>query len=104
MLISHRTSVVARLGTAQTLAWASSYYLPALLAAPLAAELGMAVTHVFGAFTLALVIGSAIGIARKPWCARLTPVAARSTGSDPPARAPNFSRSESSRPPITRRG
>lgn len=53
--------VVLRLGTAQTLAWASSYYLPALLAAPLAAELGLPVTHVFGAFTLALVISALIG-------------------------------------------
>ena len=53
--------MVAALGTTQTLAWASSYYLPALLAAPLAAELGMAVTHVFGAFTLALVISALVG-------------------------------------------
>ncbi len=53
--------MVLRLGTTQTLAWASSYYLPALLAAPLAAELGMAVTHVFGAFTLALVISALVG-------------------------------------------
>ncbi|WP_066260671.1 MFS transporter [Hydrogenophaga flava] len=56
-----QTGVVLRLGTTQTLAWASSYYLPALLAAPLAAELGMAVTHVFGAFTLALVISALVG-------------------------------------------
>ncbi|MBA4261154.1 MAG: MFS transporter [Comamonadaceae bacterium] len=49
------------MGTTQTLAWASSYYLPALLAAPLAAELGMSVTHVFGAFTLALVVSALVG-------------------------------------------
>jgi MFS family permease len=53
--------VVLQLGTTQTLAWASSYYLPALLAAPLAAELGIPVTHVFGAFTLALVISALVG-------------------------------------------
>lgn len=53
--------VVLQLGTTQTLAWASSYYLPALLAAPLAAELGLAVTHVFGAFTLALVVSALVG-------------------------------------------
>ena len=53
--------VVARLGTTQTLAWASSYYLPALLAAPLASELDLPVTSVFGAFTLALVISALIG-------------------------------------------
>lgn len=50
-----------QLGTTQTLAWASSYYLPALLAAPLAAQMGMPVTHVFGAFTLALVISALVG-------------------------------------------
>jgi MFS family permease len=53
--------VVARLGTTQTLAWASSYYLPALLAAPMAAELGMAEAQVFAAFTLALVISALVG-------------------------------------------
>lgn len=53
--------VVARLGTTQTLAWASSYYLPALLAAPMAAELGMAEAQVFAAFTLALVISAMVG-------------------------------------------
>jgi hypothetical protein len=31
-----RTATVASLGSAQTLAWASSYYLPAILAAPMA--------------------------------------------------------------------
>jgi MFS family permease len=56
-----QTGVVLRLGTTQTLAWASSYYLPALLAAPLAAELGMPVTQVFGAFTLALVVSALVG-------------------------------------------
>lgn len=53
--------MVARLGTTQTLAWASSYYLPALLAAPMAAELGMAEAQVFAAFTLALVISALVG-------------------------------------------
>lgn len=52
---------MARLGTTQTLAWASSYYLPALLAAPLASDLGLSVTSVFGAFTLALVISALVG-------------------------------------------
>jgi MFS family permease len=53
--------IVSRLGLAQTLAWASSYYLPALLAAPLARDLAMPVNHVFGAFTLALVISAIVG-------------------------------------------
>jgi MFS family permease len=53
--------VVSRLGIAQTLSWASSYYLPALLAAPLAQDLRLPVNHVFGAFTLALVISAIVG-------------------------------------------
>lgn len=61
MRLAGQTPVVLGLGTTQTLAWASSYYLPALLAAPLAAELGMAVTQVFGAFTLALVVSALVG-------------------------------------------
>ena len=32
---------VLALGTAQTLAWASSYYVPAVLAAPMARDLGV---------------------------------------------------------------
>ena len=47
---SARWLVVAALGTAQTLAWASSYYLPAILAGPMAASLGVPQAWVFGAF------------------------------------------------------
>ena len=61
MTIAGRYGVVASLGTTQTLAWASSYYLPALLAAPLAADLGIPSRHVFGAFSLALVISALVG-------------------------------------------
>ena len=61
MLISHRTSVVARLGTAQTLAWASSYYLPAMLATAMAADLGVSVPMVFGAFSFGLVVSAVFG-------------------------------------------
>ncbi len=61
MSTNSQRKVVARLGTTQTLAWASSYYLPALLAVPLASELGLSVTSVFGAFTLALVISALVG-------------------------------------------
>ena len=52
---------VARLGTAQTLAWASSYYLPAMLAAPMARDLGVAAPTVFAAFSLALVVSALLG-------------------------------------------
>jgi hypothetical protein len=36
-----RSIVVAALGTAQTLAWGSSYYLPAILADPIAQGLAL---------------------------------------------------------------
>ncbi|WP_442909194.1 MFS transporter [Ideonella sp. BN130291] len=49
------------MGAAQTLAWASSYYLPAMLAAPIAHDLGVGVPTVFAAFTLALLVSAAVG-------------------------------------------
>ncbi len=56
-----RPRVVATLGTAQTLAWASSYYLPAMLARPMAAELGVSEPTVFAAFSAALVVSALVG-------------------------------------------
>lgn len=56
-----RPAIVARLGTAQTLAWASTYYLPAILAAPMARDLGTTVPTVLAAFSLALVVSALVG-------------------------------------------
>jgi MFS family permease len=53
--------VVATLGATQTIAWASSYYLPAVLAQPIAHDLGLASSLVFGAFSLGLLVSGAIG-------------------------------------------
>jgi len=58
---------VAALGTAQTLAWASSYYLPAMLAAPMARDLGVSTPTVFAAFSLALIVAALVG----PWSGHL---------------------------------
>jgi MFS family permease len=55
-----RTVVVTALGLTQTLAWASSYYLPAILAAPIAAALGFAPTVFFGVFSAALLFSSGL--------------------------------------------
>ena len=60
-MLSPRAGPVAALGSAQTLAWASSYYLPAILAAPMARELGVTVPTVFAAFSLALVVSALLG-------------------------------------------
>ncbi|GLR95609.1 MULTISPECIES: MFS transporter [Bradyrhizobium] len=54
-------AVVIALGSAQTIAWASSYYLPAILAAPIAHDLGLAPTYLFGALSGALVISGLLG-------------------------------------------
>ena len=56
-----RISTVGVLGAAQTLAWASSYYLPAILAQPMARELGLPVASVFAVFSLALLVSALIG-------------------------------------------
>lgn len=53
--------MVLGLGTAQTLAWASSYYLPAILADPISRELGIPATGVFAAFSAALLLSTALG-------------------------------------------
>jgi MFS family permease len=66
-LTTHRAIVVASLGTTQTLAWASSYYLPAILGAPIAAALGLPASVFFGIFSASLLLGSAIS----PWVGRL---------------------------------
>ncbi len=52
---------VARLGTTQTLAWASSYYLPAMLALPMARDLGLSTSMVFAAFSVALIVSALLG-------------------------------------------
>ena len=56
-----RLRVITTLGTAQTLAWASSYYLPALLARPMAQDLGVSEPTVFAAFSAALVVSALVG-------------------------------------------
>ncbi len=60
-MLSPRAGPVAALGSAQTLAWASSYYLPAILAAPMARDLGIPVPTVFAAFSLALLVSAFLG-------------------------------------------
>ncbi|HEX9462130.1 MAG TPA: MFS transporter [Alphaproteobacteria bacterium] len=56
-----RAVVVTALGTSQTLAWASSYYLPAILADPIAAGLGVPRSWVFAAFSGSLLIAAVLG-------------------------------------------
>lgn len=52
---------VAKLGVAVTVAYASSYYLPAIVAKDMAASLGLSVSTVFLAFSAALVMSALLG-------------------------------------------
>jgi predicted MFS family arabinose efflux permease len=61
MRFDARARAVTALGLAQTLAWASSYYLPAILAAPMAHDIGVSVPTVFAAFSFALVVSALLG-------------------------------------------
>ncbi|HSP58453.1 MAG TPA: MFS transporter [Halomonas sp.] len=61
MTLPVNLALATRLGTSQTLAWASSYYLPAILAAPMASEFGVSSSWVFAAFSAALVISAILG-------------------------------------------
>ncbi len=54
-------TVVLALGTAQTLAWASTYYLPAVLADPVSAEIGLPREWFFGIFSAALLLSDLLG-------------------------------------------
>lgn len=56
-----RRAVVLTLGSAQTLAWASSFYLPAMLAAPMAAELGVLTPTVYALLSMALMVAAFAG-------------------------------------------
>jgi MFS family permease len=49
------------LGSTQTLAWASSYYLPAILADRIAHDTGVSTDWLFGTFSVALVISAILG-------------------------------------------
>ena len=49
------------IGVTQTIAWASSTYLPAILAVPIAADLGTTPATVFGAFSVSLVVMALAG-------------------------------------------
>jgi MFS family permease len=58
---ANRFPVVAALGTAPTIAWASTYYLPAVLATPMARDLAVSPVWVFAGFSLAMVVSALVG-------------------------------------------
>ena len=58
---AYRALTVAVLGTTQTLSWGASYYLPAILATPIAAEFGLSRAAIFGVFSGALLLTAVLG-------------------------------------------
>ena len=60
-MTTSQTRTVTCLGLAQTLAWASSYYLPAMLATSMARDLGISTPLVFAGFSLALLVSAVLG-------------------------------------------
>jgi hypothetical protein len=63
---TRKTLTVAALGTTQTFAWASSYYLPAILAGPIAAGLHVSKSLFYGFFSVSLLLQAALGPAIEP--------------------------------------
>lgn len=59
----NRSGIVAALGIGQTVGYASSYYLPAVLATPMAASFGVSPVWVFAAFSAAMIVSALLG----PW-------------------------------------
>lgn len=55
--------VVAALGSTLTVSWASSYYIPAVLAVPMAESFNLSPVWVFGAFSMAMIVSAMVG----PW-------------------------------------
>ncbi len=56
-----RFTTIAILGSTQTLAWASSYYLPAVLADAIAHDAGVSTNWLFGIFSGSLIISALLG-------------------------------------------
>jgi len=61
MTAPNRLAVILLLGSTQTLGWASSFYLPAILADRIAEDLGISSTWFFAAFSAALIVSALVG-------------------------------------------
>ena len=71
---TRRGLIITALGSSLTVSWASSYYIPAVLAVPMAEDLGLSPVWVFGAFSMAMVVSAMVG----PWAgARIDSVGGR---------------------------
>lgn len=68
--LRRRTSSSILLGGTQMLAWGSSYYLPAIIGAPVARDLGLPLPWFFGAFSVALLVSALLSPAAGRWVDR----------------------------------
>lgn len=59
--VSGRTGVVLALGSGQLLSWASAFYMPAILAAPMAQSFGLPAADVFAMFSVSLFVSGLVG-------------------------------------------
>jgi MFS family permease len=62
----NRAVIISALGVTQIFAWGASYYLPAVLAAPIAADTGWSLTWVVGGLSLGLLTAGLVS----PWVGR----------------------------------
>ena len=60
-MITRRLFTIIVLGSTQTLAWASSYYLPAVLADDMSRDLGLSTNWIFGIFSASLILTAVMG-------------------------------------------
>lgn len=60
MIDRDRLTVISALGVVQILAWGSSYYLPAVLATPIAADTGWPLSWIVGALSIGLLTAGAV--------------------------------------------
>ncbi len=70
MADKRRLLTIIVLGSTQTLAWASSYYLPAVLADDIARDTGVSTTWLFAIFSASLVISAILGPRAGRWIDR----------------------------------
>ena len=62
-----RISVVARVGVAQLIGYAGSYYMPAIIAGPVGRDLGISPTWTFAGLSCGLIVSSFMGPAVGQW-------------------------------------
>ena len=56
-----KTRLTIRLGITQIISWGSGFYIPAVLAVPITASLGISTEVFFWAFTVSLLVSGLIG-------------------------------------------